>query len=135
MRDIIQLSTETREALIDITPRVRAIVAHAGVRNGIANLYAQGATVALMIQENADPNIGTDVVEFLRKLIPRGIWRHDRIDGNGDAHLKAGLVGPSESIPIIDGELGLSRWQNVFLCEFDGPRRDRKVVCTILADT
>ena len=65
-------------------------------------------------------------------MTPEGL--HDRQDNNGDAHLKAGLVGPSETIPLIAGKLGLSRWQNVFLCEFDGPR-DRRVVCTIFADS
>ncbi|MEW8384749.1 MAG: YjbQ family protein, partial [Candidatus Thiodiazotropha taylori] len=49
-----------------------------------------------------------------------------------DSHLKSGLVGPSETIPLIDGKLGLSQWQNIFFCEFDGPRRERRVVCTIL---
>ena len=135
MREMIRLSTHTREALIDITDRVREIVARAGIDNGLVSLYAHGATVAVMVQENADPNIGADVVDFLARLIPRGTWRHDRIDGNGDAHLKAGLVGPSVTIPLIDGRLGLSRWQNVFLCEFDGPRPERSVVCTILRDT
>jgi hypothetical protein len=73
-----------------------------------------------------------DVIDFLQRIIPRGVWRHDAQDGNGDAHLKSGLVGPSESIPLIDGELGLSTWQNVFFCEFDSPRRERRVVCTIV---
>ena len=87
-----------------------------------------------MIQENWDDSVQTDVVELLAGLIPRGVWRHDAQDGNGDAHLKSGLVGPSETIPIIDGDLGLSTWQNVFLCEFDGPRKERRIVCTLLAD-
>ncbi len=134
MRDVIRVATERREELIDITPQVLAIVDRSGVANGVVSLYAQGATVALMVQENDDPNIGVDVVDLLARIIPRGAWLHDRIDGNGDAHLKAGLVGPSEVIPIIDGRLGLSRWQNVFLCEFDGPRRERTVVCTVLTD-
>ena len=77
---------------------------------------------------------GSTWVNLLRKMIPRGVWLHDRQDGNGDSHLKAGLVGPSETIPIIDGLLGLSRWQNVFFCEFDGPRAERRVVCTVIAD-
>lgn len=72
--------------------------------------------------------------ELMHKLIPQGVWRHDVQDGNRDAHLKSGLVGPSETIPLIDGQLGLSTWQNSFFCEFDGPRRDRTVICTILAD-
>jgi secondary thiamine-phosphate synthase enzyme len=87
-----------------------------------------------MIQENWDDSVQTDVVDLLRKLIPQGVWRHDAQDGNGDAHLKSGLVGPSEGIPLIDGVLGLSTWQNIFFCEFDGPRRERTVICTILRD-
>ena len=134
MRDIIHLTTQRREELVDITARVATIVKASGVRQGVAAVYAQGATAALMIQENWDESVQTDVIHLLRKLIPRGVWLHDQQDGNGDAHLKAGLVGPSETIPIIDGELGLSRWQNIFFCEFDGPRRDRRVVCTVLAD-
>ncbi|MFO1423421.1 MAG: secondary thiamine-phosphate synthase enzyme YjbQ [Candidatus Competibacteraceae bacterium] len=134
MRDIIHLTTQHREELVDITARVAAIVKASGVRQGVAAVYAQGATAALMIQENWDESVQTDVVNLLRKLIPRGVWLHDEQDGNGDAHLKAGLVGPSEVIPIIDGQLGLSRWQNLFFCEFDGPRRDRRVICTVLAD-
>jgi secondary thiamine-phosphate synthase enzyme len=133
MFETIRLVTRTREVLVDITPQVRDIVARSGVRNGLLNVYAQGATAAVMIQENWDDSVQTDVVELLRQLVPRGVWRHDAQDGNGDAHLKAGLVGPSESIPIIDGQLGLSTWQNVFFCEFDGPRSDRRVVCTVVA--
>ncbi len=68
---------------------------------------------------------------LLRRIAPVGVWEHDRQDGNGDAYVKAWLVVPSETIPIIDGELGLSRWQKVFLCEFDGPRR-RPIVVTVL---
>jgi secondary thiamine-phosphate synthase enzyme len=84
--------------------------------------------------ENWDQSVQLDLINLLRTLIPRGRWLHDAQDGNGDAHLKAGLVGPSETIPLIEGQLGLSRWQNLFFCEFDGPRRERRVVCTILAD-
>ena len=134
MRRIISVATARREELIDITAQVRAVVAESGVRNGLVNVYVQGATAAVMIQENWDESVQTDVVDLLRKLIPQGVWLHDRQDGNGDAHLKSGLVGPSETIPIMDGELGLSTWQNIFLCEFDGPRRERNIVCTVLAD-
>ncbi|MFO7642351.1 MAG: secondary thiamine-phosphate synthase enzyme YjbQ [Candidatus Competibacteraceae bacterium] len=135
MRDIIHLSSQRREELIDITARVAAVVENSGVRQGLVAVYAQGATAALMIQENWDESVQTDVINLLGKLIPRGVWLHDQQDGNGDSHLKAGLVGPSETVPIIDGALGLSRWQNLFFCEFDGPRRDRRVICTVLEDT
>jgi secondary thiamine-phosphate synthase enzyme len=134
MRETICVATSRREELVDISAAVQEAVTRSGVENGLAVLYVQGATAALMIQENWDDSVQTDVVSLLRKLIPRGVWLHDQQDSNGDSHLKAGLVGPSETIPIIDSRLGLSRWQNIFLCEFDGPRPERVVVCTILRD-
>ena len=134
MREIIQLKTTARETLVDITDQVRAVVGDSGIRDGLVSVYAQGATAAIMIQENWDESVQTDVVNLLGRLIPRGVWLHDAQDGNGDSHLKSGLVGPSETIPLIDGELGLSTWQNIFMCEFDGPRSDRSIVVTVISD-
>lgn len=134
MREIIQFATARRETLVDITSLVKAVVEKSGIRNGLVSVYAQGATGAIMIQENWDDSVQTDVVNFLQQIIPKGVWLHDQQDGNGDSHLKAGLVGPSETIPLIDGKIGLSTWQNIFFCEFDGPRSERKVICTILED-
>ncbi len=134
MRKTVTFSTPEREILVDITAQVQAVLDESGIANGLMSVYAQGATGAIMIQENWDDSVQTDVVNLLRQLIPRGVWLHDRQDGNGDSHLKSGLVGPSETIPVIDGKLGLSTWQNIFFCEFDGPRRERRVVCTVIAD-
>jgi secondary thiamine-phosphate synthase enzyme len=134
MRETIRLTTRQREQLVDITSRVTEVVARSGVQDGLVALYARGATAAILIQENWDDSVQTDVIELLRKLIPRGVWLHDRQDGNGDAHLKSGLVGPSETLPLVEGKLGLSTWQNIFFCEFDGPRQQREVVVTVLAD-
>jgi secondary thiamine-phosphate synthase enzyme len=134
MPETIRLETNAREILVDITNQVEAVVARSGAKQGLVNVYAQGATAAIMIQENWDESVQTDVVNLLRKMIPQGVWLHDAQDGNGDSHLKAGLVGPSETVPIIEGKLGLSRWQNIFFCEFDGPRSDRRVVCTIVPE-
>ncbi len=134
MREIITFQTNQREVLIDITTLVNDVVERSGILNGLVSVYAQGATGAIMIQENWDESVQTDVVNLLRKLIPQGAWLHDAQDGNGDAHLKSGLVGPSETIPLIEGELGLSTWQNIFFCEFDGPRKERRVVCTVVMD-
>jgi len=133
MRKTITISTRQREQLIDVTGQVKDVVRESGIRDGLVHVYAQGATAAMMIQENWDESVQTDVIHLLQKLIPRGEWLHDRQDGNGDAHLKSGLVGPSETIPVIDGELGLSTWQNIFFCEFDGPRTERRIICTVIA--
>ncbi len=135
MRESITVTTRTREQLLDITGQVNAVVHRSRIADGLVNVYVQGATAAVMIQENWDESVQTDVVHLLQKMIPRGVWLHDRQDGNGDAHLKSGLVGPSETIPLINGELGLSRWQNIFLCEFDGPREERVVVVTVISDS
>ena len=135
MREIIELQTPVRETLVDITASVAEVVKRSGIRNGLIHVYAQGATAAIMIQENWDESVQTDVINLLRKQIPKGVWLHDAQDGNGDAHLKAGLVGPSESIPLVDGKPGLSTWQNIFFCEFDGPRTDRRVVVTVISDS
>ena len=134
MHEIIRIATQQREELVDITDRVRAVVNESGISNGLVSVYAQGATAAIMIQENWDDSVQTDVVNLLRQMIPKGVWLHDAQDGNGDSHLKSGLVGPSETIPLMDGKLGLSTWQNIFFCEFDGPRSDRKIVCTVIGD-
>ncbi len=133
MSEIIQLSTNSREGLYDITSEVQKFVAESGVQKGIVNVYAQGATAAIMIQENWDDSVQTDVIHLLQKLIPKGVWLHDKQDGNGDSHLKAGIVGPSETIPIINGKMGLSTWQNIFFCEFDGPRNNRTILVTVLS--
>ena len=132
MQETIVISTDKHNGLYDITEQVKRIVAESGVQNGIVNVYAQGATAAIMIQENWDQSVQNDVITLLRKLIPPGVWEHDYQDNNGDAHLKAGIIGPSETIPIINGELGLSTWQNIFFCEFDGPRQSRYIVITVI---
>ena len=132
MQRTITFSTHGREGLYDITDRVAHVVSESGIGTGLCGVYSQGATAAIMIQENWDESVQNDVVSLLRKLAPQGVWEHDRQDGNADSHLKAGLVGPSETIPIIDGRLGLSRWQSIFFCEFDGPRRERTAVVTVL---
>ena len=129
----IYLSTKTRQALVDITTKVETFVEESSVEEGLVSVYAQGATAAIMIQENWDDSVQADVINFLSKIIPQGVWLHDRQDGNGDAHLKAGIVGPSETIPISKGKLALSQWQNIFFCEFDGPRQQRAILCTLVS--
>ena len=132
MQRIVQISTPSHNGLYDITRQVKESVRKSGVKNGIVSVYVQGATAAIMIQENWDESVQNDVISLLQKLIPQGVWEHDAQDDNGDAHLKAGIVGPSETIPIMEGELGLSTWQNIFLCEFDGPRSSRRIILTVV---
>jgi len=133
MRQTIRVSTRQRNELCDITEQVRDTVKDSKIQDGLVHIYVRHATAGIMIQENWDESVQNDVVHLLSKLIPKGVWQHDAQDGNGDSHLKSGLVGPSETVPLVEGRLALGRWQNIFLCEFDGPR-DREILITVIKD-
>lgn len=133
MQQTIHISTHAHNGLYDITRQVETIVSQSGVQTGLVNVYVQGATAGIMIQENWDQSVQNDVVSLFQKLVPHGVWEHDAQDDNGDSHLKAGIVGPQETIPIVKGKMGLSTWQNIFVCEFDGPRSSRNIVVTIMS--
>jgi len=132
MTEFITIRTNQKNGLYDIGPQVEDIVKSSGIENGLVSVFARGATAAIMIQENWDDSVQTDVISLLAKLIPHGVWEHDRQDNNGDSHLKSGLVGPSETIPLVNGRMSLSTWQNIFFCEFDGPRDKREIAVTII---
>jgi secondary thiamine-phosphate synthase enzyme len=124
------VSTRSTYEVVDITRRVAEIVADSGFDEGICSVYVPHATAAIVINENADPNIGNDLLEALGKLIPEGVWRHDRIDNNGAAHIKAAILGPGETVPVHEGRLVLGTWQAIMLVDFDGPRT-RRVIVTV----
>src|SRR6266849_801717 len=132
-QEIFQVRTSEHKQVVDVTDQVRRIVANSKAELGQCGVFTPHATAAMTINENADPNIGTDFLSALRKLIiEHDDWLHDRIDNNAAAHIKSALVGPSVVIPISGGELALGTWQNVFLCEFDGPRT-REVIVSVLS--
>ena len=133
-RRTFALNTSAHHQVVDITRDVERIVAESGAREGICTIFTPHATAAVTVNENDDPNIGTDFLNALAKIVlEHDGWLHDRVDNNGAAHIKSALVGPSETIPIEGGRLALGRWQNVFFCEFDGPRRGRGVVVTVVS--
>jgi len=132
MQNRFTVSTKKHNELLDITNNVADLVKKSNVKTGLVNVYVQGATAGIMIQENWDESVQNDVISLFNKIAPAGIWEHDKQDNNGDSHLKAGIVGPGETIPVIRGKMGLSTWQNIFLCEFDGPRHERNIVVTII---
>ncbi|MCW5889416.1 MAG: secondary thiamine-phosphate synthase enzyme YjbQ [bacterium] len=106
------------------------LVAGSGVDEGLCSVYVPHATAAIVVNENDDPNVCVDVLDALDRLVPDGIWRHDRVDGNAAAHIQATILGPGETIPVRAGRLLLGTWQAVMLVELDGPR-ERRVVVTI----
>ena len=129
MTEILTLDTDKPEQSIDITDQVKAIVKSAGVSSGLCQIMVLHSTAAVVVNEVADPNIGRDVINALGRVAPkRNDWLHDQIDDNAHAHVKASLIGPSEIVPIRDGELLLGTWQGIWLFEFDGPRKRRVAV-------
>lgn len=117
----IQVRTNQREELIDITREVRDFVAKSGIDEGILYLFVPHTTGAVTINENADPDVKRDILYKLNKEIPQSDGYHHG-EGNSDAHVKSSLVGPSLQIIITGGRPLLGTWQGVYFCEFDGPR-------------
>ncbi len=128
----ISLKTSERNQFIDITDRITDIVYNSEISSGIAIIYTPHTTAGITINENADPSVRRDIVEFLSKKIPyHGDYRH--MEGNADSHIKSSLIGCSETVIIEDGRILLGTWQGIFFCEFDGPRR-REVWVKIIQD-
>ena len=130
--EIFELETTAAQQSFDITEQVQKLVAHSGIEHGLCQVMVLHSTCAVVVNETADPNIGQDVIDGFEAIFPtRNDWLHDRKDDNAHAHVKASTLGPSELIPIRDGELLLGTWQAVWLFEFDGPRQ-RKVAVHLL---
>ncbi len=117
----IEIKTQAREELVDITARVREELVSSGVKDGICYVYVPHTTAAVTINENADPSVKEDILMALRKIVPDSLpYRHS--EGNSPAHVKACLIGSSIKVIIDEGQLALGTWQGIFFCEFDGPR-------------
>jgi len=126
----IKVHTEKKYDVLDVTLQVADIVQKADIQEGLCSVYVPHATAAMIVNENDDPQIGQDLLNALDKLIPEGVWLHDTVDENGASHLKATILGPSETIPIQRGRLALGTWQAIMLVDFDGPR-DRTIIVTL----
>ena len=130
MQTEFTVQSQRQYQMLDVTRQVVALVAQAGVEEGLCSVYVPHATAAVVINESADPNICDDTLDALAKLVPEGVWRHDRIDHNGAAHIKAAILGPGETIPVRNGKLLLGTWQAIMVVDLDGPRR-RRVIVTV----
>ncbi len=125
--ETIALQTGAHEELVDITELVAGAVARTGLADGAALVYVPHTTAGVTINENADPSVCRDLTMALARLVPETLpFTH--AEGNADAHVKAGLVGSSVTVPVRSGALQLGTWQGVFFAEFDGPRRRRVLV-------
>ncbi len=118
---LFTIKTNKRTEFINIDRYIRETIKESNVKEGIVCVYIPHTTAGITINENADPDVITDLEETLEKLVPwKGNYRH--VEGNAPAHVKASLVGSSVHLIVSGGELVLGTWQSVFFCEFDGPR-------------
>ncbi|MCA1590449.1 MAG: secondary thiamine-phosphate synthase enzyme YjbQ [Acidobacteria bacterium] len=125
--ETLNLKSSRREEMIEITDLVTESLT--GIDAGVCIVFTQHTTCGLTINENADPDVKSDMLGFLRDLIPQHYNDFKHSEQNSDAHIKSSLVGSSVTIPFVKGKLLLGRWQGVYLCEFDGPRA-RQVLTT-----
>src|SRR2546428_12174350 len=96
----LRIRTKTKREMIDLTARVTEIVASAGLAEGLCSVYTPHATAAIVINENDDPNVCVDVLDALDRLVPAGVWRHDKVDGNPPSHIQATIPCPGETNPV-----------------------------------
>ena len=115
-------STHCRTELLPITSQVEQAVLHSGIREGQCTVYVPHTTAGVTINEQADPDVASDIIAFLNRLVPKDP-RFLHAEGNSDAHIKALLTGNSVTIPIRAGRLALGTWQGIYFAEFDGPRQ------------
>ena len=123
----IKVRTGGSQDIVDITSQVRRIVRESGVRDGLCVVFSMHTTAGITINENADPDVKTDMIAGLSRAFPeRDDYRH--MEGNSHSHLRTSCVGPSQTLIVSEGDLLLGTWQGLFLCEFDGPRTRRVAV-------
>jgi secondary thiamine-phosphate synthase enzyme len=120
----INIKTRSQIEFIDITSQVQGVIDKSGIKEGVCYVYVPHTTAAVTINENADPDVIRDIITKLNEIVPlNGNYRHT--EGNSAAHIKASMIGASETVFIKDGRLILGTWQSIFFCEFDGPRSRR----------
>lgn len=130
VRDPIRVRSRGRSDAIDVTAEVAARVEESGIQSGVCHVFVSHTTAGVFVNENADPGVLEDLLTALDRLVP---WEHGyrHVEDNAAAHIKATLVGTSQTLPVRDGRLALGRWQGVYLAEFDGPR-ERQLQVTVL---
>lgn len=124
----IDVATQQRSQMIEITDQVRRWVDQSGVKQGVVSVFVPHTTAGVTINENADPDVVHDMLAQLDAMAPwqQPFYRHG--EGNSAAHVKASMMGSSVTVPLAQGRLALGRWQGIFLCEFDGPRTRQAII-------
>jgi len=117
----IEIRTRAREEIVDLTAEVGRLVVASGVTDGLCVVFVPHTTAAVTINENADPDVKSDILMALRKAVPDSL-PYEHAEGNSPAHVKSSLIGSSVTVVVAGGKLQLGTWQGICFCEFDGPR-------------
>ena len=124
----LAVQTSSRNELVEVTDRLRTIVSSSRMLEGMLVVYVPHTTAAVTINENADPDVKSDLLAKLSALVPKTETYYRHGEGNSDSHLKAAMVGHTVTVLVEAGKLVLGRWQGVYFCEFDGPRQRELIV-------
>ena len=120
--------TSTRNEMVDVTDRLERLLRTTNLLEGMLTVYVPHTTAAVTINENADPDVKSDLLAKLSALVPKEERYYRHAEGNSDSHLKAAMLGHSVMVLVEAGRLVLGRWQGVYFCEFDGPRQRELIV-------
>ncbi|MCD4832114.1 MAG: secondary thiamine-phosphate synthase enzyme YjbQ [Anaerohalosphaeraceae bacterium] len=133
IHEIINVSTNCRCEMLDITTKIASVVSESKIANGLVTVFTPHTTAAITINENADPDVTHDMIMTLEEMLPKNRpgYKHD--EGNSDAHMKSSFFGCSETVILNCGKMQLGTWQGIYFCEFDGPR-SRKVNVQIIGE-
>lgn len=118
----LEIKSSSRTEMLEITSQIQAIITESHLVSGTCTTYIPHTTAAVTINENADPSVKKDILEYLEKSVPHHSGYH-HTEGNADSHIKASWVGSSITALFENGQLLLGTWQGIFFCEFDGPRK------------
>lgn len=125
----LKVSTSKTDQMLDITSKVQSTVSDSGIKDGICTIFIPHTTAGITINENADPDVVSDILYEMNKIVPsQDNYKH--FEGNSAAHIKASMFGFSQQVIVENGKLMLGTWQGIYFCEFDGPRT-RKVFVDI----
>ncbi len=126
-----EVRTPSHACLVDITAHIQRLVTKIGIENGVCYIFVPHTTAGVTINENADPTVRSDILKALERMVP---WKggYEHAEGNAAAHIKASLMGASQSVMVSGGGLDLGTWQGIYLAEFDGPR-SRSVWIQVIA--
>ena len=134
--ETLRIKTKGENDIVDITENIRRIVSKSGIKNGIVNVFIPGSTGAITTMEY-EPGLKRDLVEALSRIAPADIYyyHHERWgDDNGRSHVKASIIGPSLTVPLVNRDIILGTWQQVVFLELDTRPRDRRIIVTIMGE-